>query len=230
MYRSKFETFQVFCHRAALFCVIALAVAGCDPGAVSGKQSTSGGGSPSSGSSNQPPRITGQPPTTASVGVTYLFVPTASDPNGDSLRYEIARKPAWATFDPGTGQLYGTPTSGSTGVFSSIQISVTDGQASAALPAFSITVSASAGVGSATLHWAVPTQTISGAPLTDLAGFRVYYSQSSVALDRVLVVPDPTATQAVVGNLGPGTWFFAVTAYTQSGAESTPSGTVSKAF
>ena len=82
--------------------------------------------------------------------------------------------------------------------------------------------------GSATLRWSPPTQTTDGQPLSGLAGYRVYYGQATFRLDRNLTLDDPAATMAVVSNLGSGTWFFAVTAFTANGAESSMSNVVSK--
>src|SRR5262249_41023511 len=51
---------------------------------------------------NQPPTISGSPATTAQVGTAYSFQPTASDPDNDTLTFQIAGKPDWATFDTTT--------------------------------------------------------------------------------------------------------------------------------
>ncbi|HXS80505.1 MAG TPA: putative Ig domain-containing protein [Gammaproteobacteria bacterium] len=93
-------------------------------------------------SSNNPPTISGTPPTTATVGTQYSFTPTASDAEGGTLTFSIANKPSWATFSTTTGRLQGTPASANIGTFSNIGISVSDGQDSAPLAAFSIVVSA----------------------------------------------------------------------------------------
>lgn len=93
---------------------------------------------------NGAPTISGAPTTTANVNVPYSFTPTASDPNGDSLTFSIANRPSWATFDTSTGRLSGTPTSSHIRTYSGIAISVSDGQSSAALPAFSIVVTSAA--------------------------------------------------------------------------------------
>ena len=68
----------------------------------------------------------------------------------------------------------------------------------------------------------------SGAPLTDLAGFRVYYGQSPDGLDQLVTIPDPHATQIVIGCLASGTRLFAVAAYTSDGTESVRSNVVSQ--
>jgi hypothetical protein len=90
---------------------------------------------------NTPPTISGSPPTTATVGTAYTFTPTASDVDaGTTLTFSIANKPSWATFSATTGQLQGTPASGNVGTFANVTISVSDGTASASLPAFSVVV------------------------------------------------------------------------------------------
>lgn len=92
--------------------------------------------------SNAAPTISGTPPTSIAANSLYNFQPTAKDANGDTLAFSITNKPAWATFSTSTGRLSGTPTAG--GKFSSITVTVSDGKASASLPAFSITVTAPA--------------------------------------------------------------------------------------
>ena len=91
---------------------------------------------------NRPPVISGTPPTSATVGVQYAFTPGATDPDGNTLTYGIANRPAWATFSTSTGRLSGTPASANVGSYGNIVISVSDGQASAQLPAFAIVVGA----------------------------------------------------------------------------------------
>jgi len=90
---------------------------------------------------NVPPTISGTPPTSATVGTQYTFTPTAADANGNPLTFSIANRPSWATFSTSTGRLQGTPTSANVGTFGNIMISVSDGQATAQLSAFSIAVS-----------------------------------------------------------------------------------------
>jgi hypothetical protein len=75
------------------------------------------------------------------------------------------------------------------------------------------------GRGTATLSWAPVTKRSDGAALTDLAGYRIYYGTSPAAVTRTVVLADPKATSYVVTRLTPGTWYFAVAAYTRSGTE-----------
>ncbi len=91
--------------------------------------------------SNSPPTISGAPANAVTINQGYSFQPSASDPNsGDTLRFVISGRPSWASFSSSTGRLSGTPTSTHIGTYSNIVISVNDGRASVALPAFSIQV------------------------------------------------------------------------------------------
>jgi hypothetical protein len=74
--------------------------------------------------------------------------------------------------------------------------------------------------GTATLSWAAPTQNTDGTPLTDLAGFHVYYGTSASALTQVVDVSGASSTSVSVENLASGTYYFAVVAYTTAGIES----------
>ncbi len=89
---------------------------------------------------NSPPVISGSPMTTVEAGRPYAFVPTASDADNDTLTFSVTGAPSWAGFDSRTGRLAGTPPTGTTGATGSIVIRVSDGKATAALPAFAITV------------------------------------------------------------------------------------------
>lgn len=91
---------------------------------------------------NLPPQISGNAPASVVVGNAYRFTPTASDPDGDPLVFSVVNLPGWATFDPATGTLAGTPQTGEEAIYGGITITVNDPTSSATLPAFSITVSA----------------------------------------------------------------------------------------
>jgi Putative Ig domain len=180
-----------------------------------------------SGTSNGTPVISGTPTTSVRSGIAYSFTPTASDPNGDPLTFSIQNRPSWATFSTSNGRLYGTPTSAQIGTYSNIVIRVSDGRASAALPAFAITVSDTAN-GSATLTWTPPTRNTNGTTLTNLAGYRIYYGTSASAMNQRAQIANPGTATYVINNLSPATWYFTVRAYTSAGVESSPSSTVSK--
>ncbi len=89
---------------------------------------------------NGAPSISGTPATTVISGQSYVFQPTASDPNGDSVTFSISNPPAWASFNPMTGRLSGAPFDNDVGTYADIVISVSDGLLTSSLPPFTIDV------------------------------------------------------------------------------------------
>jgi hypothetical protein len=176
---------------------------------------------------NSAPSISGTPPVSVNVGAAYGFRPTAADANGDVLAFSIANKPAWATFSTTTGLLSGTPLSTQAGTYSNIVISVSDGTASASLAPFSIAVTQPS-LGNATLSWTPPIQNTDGTGLTDLAGYRIYYGTSATSLAQSIQIANAGVSTYMLENLAPGTYYFAVRAYTSGGVESANSNVASK--
>lgn len=197
---------------------------GSDPVAAPANPTTS----PPASTPNQPPKISGTPLTAAKTNQSYAFQPTAVDPDGDTVTFNVSNKPAWASFDTKTGKLAGTPSSSSTGTFSGISIVATDGMNSSRLGPFDITVTSTSTTGSATLSWQPPTENADGSPLTNLAGYVIRYGNRSDALTLELKIGNPGITTAMIENLAPATWFFTVSAYTATGVESMPSAVGSK--
>src|ERR1700729_825284 len=126
--------------------LVALSVAACGSGGVTGGSNLSGagtsnptspGGDPTPGA---PPTISGTPAATVIAGQTYTFTPAALDASGNALTFAVANLPAWASFDNSSGTLTGTPTTDFVGTYANIVISVSDGATSVPLPAFQITV------------------------------------------------------------------------------------------
>lgn len=228
--------------RSGLLALIMTSVmaAGCGGGGGGGASANaSDGGSGGTGGmgdsgGNSAPTISGSPATQASIGAAYSVAPQATDPDGDSLAFSIQNKPEWAEFNTATGQLTGTPrTAGATG---DIVISVSDGKATASLQAFSITVgsgpttspsAAPSGPGVA-LSWEVPTRTVTGETLQNLAGYRIHYGTNENALVSSIEVQSAGQNSFTVQNLPKGTYFFAVRAYTASGEESKLSNVISR--
>lgn len=180
---------------------------------------------------NNPPKISGSAATVAAPGKAYSFQPTAQDPNGLRIIFAITSKPAWLAFDSATGRLYGTPAAKDAGTYSGIIITAYDGYSKAVLPAFGISVQATAGQpaptpppspggGAVTVSWAPPTQNADGSLLTNLAGYRVYWGTTSANLDHVVTVANPGLVRYVISDLTPATWYFAMTAYNSNGQES----------
>ena len=112
------------------------------------------------------PWITGTPAMTVFEGQPYSFTPQTGDPEGESVGFTISNKPAWATFSRSTGQLSGTPPVGSTGTYSGIKITASDGTTDTILPTFSISVLADAArlESSLAISGTPPTQATVGSP------------------------------------------------------------------
>lgn len=222
----KFRFRTAFC---GIFVAICLSLWGCGGG---GGGSTETAAAKSSGTNNPPAgsaplTIDGNPSTSITEGLTYSFTPSVNGGNGGSQSFSISNMPSWASFDSTTGALTGTPGTGDIGMVSTgIVISVDDGQDSASLPAFEITVLASS-LGSATLSWTAPTENEDSSPLTDLAGYTVYYGTSIDDYPNSVTIYNPGITTNIVENLSTGTWHFIVTAFDLSGNESAPSNIVS---
>jgi len=221
----------------AMALVISVGVAGCKTDSKKTDAPASGGTSSGGGTvtptptptttTNKAPTISGTPLTTAKTSLPYSFQPTASDPDGDKLTFEVLGKPSWATFDPNTGRLEGTPPDGSIGTFTGVQIKVSDGKDTTAMPAFSINVLAPV-VGSAELAWQPPTANEDGSPLTDLSGYVIRYGKDAGALNQSVRIGNAGITAAVVENLIEGTWYFSLSSVNAAGVESRPTGYVSK--
>ena len=169
--------------------------------------------------SNNAPVIGGTPGSSVKISEPYSFAPSASDPDADTLTFTIQNKPVWAEFNSSTGQLSGMPLLGNEGTYSNILITVSDGQLSASLASFSVTVN-QVGLGSATLSWTPPTQNSDGSPLTDLAGYKIYYGNESGNYQTSIQIDNPGIATYVVENLTPNTYYFVSTAFNFDAVES----------
>ncbi len=176
---------------------------------------------------NEAPDISGSPFLTITARQAYSFQPDASDPDGDSLSFSISDLPSWASFDSDSGLLSGTPSDVDAGVYESIQVSVSDGELTASLAAFSITVTQSA-TGSATLTWTPPTANTDGSPLTDLTGYKIYYGTSRGNYPNEIMVDNPGLATYVIENLSANTYFFVTKSVNSQQIESEFSNEASK--
>lgn len=89
---------------------------------------------------NAAPEISGTPSISVSVGDLYQFTPTATDADNDPLSFTLNNPPAWIQFDSVTGKISGIPSSADIGTNTNLLLSVSDGESTVALTAFSITV------------------------------------------------------------------------------------------
>lgn len=77
------------------------------------------------------------------------------------------------------------------------------------------------GADSVSLSWTPPTTNDDGSPLTDLKGFKIYYSTSaSMSSNQIKDIPSAGTTSTTLGPLAPGTYYLVMTAYNVPGIES----------
>ena len=184
------------------------------------------GGAPSnndpgsgSGGGNTAPTIAGTPPSAVLEGSQFDFTPSASDADGDRLSFAVENLPGWARFDRNNGRLWGTPSGQDVGVHGGIVITVSDGQSSASLRPFGITVDAR-GDGSITLRWTPPTRNTDGSRLRDLAAFRIDWGRAGGEFTNSVSVENPGLSSYVIDNLTPGRYMFSIVAVNSSGVAS----------
>jgi hypothetical protein len=214
----------------AVFCLsVSALLSGCggmgDDNSPTGA-STSAAPGASTGTSVPTIQLSGTPPGTVVAGNAYVFQPTVQT-SGGTATLSATGLPSWATINSSTGEISGTPTSGDVGTTSNIAIIAVDGSATASLPAFTIDVTAPA-AGSASLSWTAPTQNTDGTPVTDLAGYHIYFGTSVGALNSLIDVPGAATTEFEISNLSSGTYYFIVVAYNSLGFESPASNQASK--
>jgi hypothetical protein len=179
-------------------------------------------------SNNSAPTVTGSPDTSVLANADFRFVPRATDSNGDVLTWSIQNKPAWANFDPLTGALMGHPMSSDVGSYEGIAIAVSDGTATIRLEPFSVTV-IGAGTAAVTITWLPPVVNDDGTPLTDLAGYYIYYGTDANSLENVHTIRNMGISSHVIDGLIPGQWYFAIKSFNTAGIESDMSGVIGAA-
>ncbi len=202
--------------RTALVCAIAIvgsSLAACGGG---GGTTTSGGSAGATAASGA--LLSGLPSDAAVANQPYEFVPDVGETGGAAVAFAIENKPAWATFDAGSGVLAGTPGSGDVGSTQTIRITATVGSAKYAHELKLRVVAEASGV--ATVALEAPRTRTDGSQLANLAGFRIYYGKVATRLDQFVDVKDARVTDARVSNLTPGTWYFSAVAYDAYGFES----------
>jgi hypothetical protein len=148
------------------------------------------------------------------------------------LTFTAANLPPWATLDPATGRISGTPAASHVGSHESITVTVADGAHQTSIAPFSIVVTAAGTpvAGGASLQWVVPPSKVDGSPLDDLAGYRISYGRSADDLDNSIYIEDPAATSYTISSLEGGVWYFAVSAVNAGGLEGAPSVAVQKSI
>lgn len=152
---------------------------------------------------NAPPAITSTPQTSAVVGHPYTYAVAASDPDGDSLQFELLAAPAGMRIDDG-GRLDWTPT---TLERAPVALSVSDGK-SAATQEFSIEPVIAAG------NEDFPTQATSpqgfGEPVTILANVS---NLTEAPVSVVVTVEALNITNATMSAGPPGIYTHALATF-----------------
>jgi hypothetical protein len=171
-------------------------------------------------------QISGSPQIFVTAGASYAFQPQGISVGPLPTHFTIQNSPAWAIFNPFTGSLTGNPGTTDAGTYLGVTISISDGQSSVALPSFSISVQVPGAPVTPVLSWQAPTQNDDGSQLTDLAGYYVYQGSTPQSMVPIAVMGAYSSNLALSA-LGPGTYYFAVTALNLAGEQSTMSAVVS---
>ncbi len=194
--------------------LVALALSGCGGG---------GGGDTSSSSITQP-----TPPPTP--GATPNVQLSASPPGvapGDSTTLNWSSTNADTCTASGVWSggkaLSGSENTGAINQDQTYQLTCTGSGSASAMAMTTVTVR------TASLTWDAPTQNVDGSPLTDPAGYRVYWGNAPRTYGVPAAVSDPSVTSHVIA-LSPDVYYFAVTALDVDGNESAFSNEVSKAI
>jgi hypothetical protein len=158
----------------------------------------------------------------ARAGQPFSYRPVVTDGDGDELRFTAANLPPWARVDAATGEVTGSPTAADAGIYEDIVITAADASHVTRSQPFSITVNGDVATGTATLRWEAPPSRLDGAPLDDLAGYRILFGRDSDNLDRSVLIDDPNVTTFEFKELPAGIWYFAVVAVNAGGLEGPP--------
>ena len=206
-------------------------------GTTTGTNSVSGviTTTPSSGPESAPSTVLtlqGAPLPSATVGAHYSFQPTVL-PSSAGVKFSISGQPAWITFDMSTGALGGTPIAADEGTTGHIVVTASIGSSSTSLTPFTIQVHPAVTVTptvSAELSWTAPTENADGSPVTDLAGYRIYYGTNAADLTSKVDVSGALSTTYVLKGLNNGRYYFAVVAFNSLGLDSGYSSLVNAAL
>ena len=198
----------------ALIAILTIALAGCGSGSGSGSD-------PRAANLGNGVSIAITSPTTASYietpdSAVILAGTAVGDPNIVSV--------SWTNDRGGQGTASGTENWSTGGIpleLGENVITLTAQGSSGATARTTIVINRESGLaGSATVSWKAPTERTDGSPLTNLAGYRIFYGRMSGIYDYRIDIRNPGVLTYVVENLAPGDWYFAVSAYDSYGIDS----------
>ena len=156
---------------------------------------------------NRPPSIIGDAPAQATSGTSYRYQPGTSDPDGDSLKFDLPVKPTGMVVDPMTGVVAWVPTREQLGAHDVI-LRVQDGRGGLDLQSFQVAVTlpntapaiTSAPFGPASVNnlyqYVVGAQDADGDPLT----FHLATGPVGMAIDPGSGILTWTPTSSQVGS------------------------------
>ncbi len=150
-------------------------------------------------------------------GTTQQLIATGTF--SDNTTQDLTTQVVWSSSNTGAATI------DTEGLATAVAAGSTTGTATSGSISGSTTITVTI-TGSATLAWAAPKTNTDGTPLTDLAGYKVYYGTSSKNYTSVTNIGN--ATTYTVNNLPSGIYYFAVTSYDNTGIESSYSNEVSK--
>ena len=162
--------------------------------------------------------------TSPSSASTIDIVDTTVSLAGSASSAEGIAKVTWVNDRGGEGVANGTISwqTASIGLeLGANKITITAEGTAGATASRSIVINRESGqIGSANLSWAAPTARTDGSPLTNLAGYTIYYGRMSGIYDYQIDVNNPGILTYVIENLVSGDWYFALAAYDSEGIES----------
>jgi len=169
---------------------------------------------------SDPVTLQGTPPTTVQAEANYYFEPQRSV-SSSLVTFTVTGLPTWAHFDSSTGALSGIPQVHDEGTTGHIVISASNDSGTTSMAPFVITVTAPASQGgSVVLSWQAPTENMDGSPITNLAGYHIYYGTDADNLTSTITVNGADTTSYVVNGLQEGAYYFSVVAFNSAGLSS----------
>jgi hypothetical protein len=188
---------------------------------TTGSTTSTTGSRPSTTPATAAIALQGTPPATVTVGTDYVFQPVAS-PSNAGIIFTATGLPAWLSVNANTGALSGMPAAKDEGTTGHITITAGNGSSSASLTPFTIQVKGAApsATEAVRLSWAAPTKNADGTPVTDLAGYHIYYGASSSEVTKRIDVAGAASTTYVIEGLTSGTYHFSLVAYNSAGLDS----------
>ena len=168
---------------------------------------------------NSAPSIEGEPSKAVVINTYFAFEPSAFDPDGDVLTFDIVNLPSWAAFDALTGTITGTPDIADVGYYDEISISVTDGYASTTLKTFAVDVVAAAH-GTITVSLAPPTEREDGSAFEEISGYRIYWGTEEGNYPDSATLSQSGIIAHVIDGLLPETYYIVATVIDSEGVES----------